>query len=148
MAAERIKKKQINTEKQELIIACKNDSPEKTMIQIASECNTSPSYVSEVLDRYGIIKVTLDDFKEHKADIFAGLQSRLLTNITAAEIQKASIQQRVVSAGILHDKEQELRGLNKSATRPLVIINKIAINTDHNNGDNTPIIDVECQNTA
>ena len=89
MAAEKIKKKQINTAKQELIIAAKTDNPNLGVTAIAEMCDTSHSYVTEVLQRYNISKVNLDDFKTYRADILTGLQARLLSSITAEEIQKA-----------------------------------------------------------
>jgi hypothetical protein len=114
------------TVKKEMILAEKNDHPLATLREIAKECDTSPSYVQEVLQQYGINTTSLADFKGHKADILAGLQSRILSKITDEVISKATLQQLSTSAAILHDKELDIRQPGRDS-QPMVIINQIQI---------------------
>jgi hypothetical protein len=53
-------------------------------------------------------------FKIHRADLFAGQQARVLSAITDADIKKASLRDKVISAGILFDKERLERGQSTS----------------------------------
>lgn len=52
----------------------------------------------------------LDDYKSSRADIFAAGQRKIIKSITNKDIKKASLLQRVTSAGILYDKERLERG--------------------------------------
>lgn len=122
MTAESIKRNQIATKKQQLIMAIKSNNPDITQTELAKQANTSQPYVNEVLKKYNIIKKNLDDFKEHKINILHGLQSRLLSSITDRDIQKASMQQKVVSFGVIEDKLAALEGRDTS-TMPLIQIN-------------------------
>jgi hypothetical protein len=127
MTAEKIKKtKQITTKKQELIMAIQASNPDFTQLEIAQQAGTSQSYVAEVLQKYNIIKKDLDDYKEHKINILQGLQQRIISSISDADIQKASLQQKVVGMGVIEDKLTDLQGRDKT-TMPLVIINRIQV---------------------
>jgi hypothetical protein len=142
MAAEIVKKNQINTEKQQLIIATKTENPEATLQVIADECDTSISYVSEVLKRYNITYKSLEDFKLYQADILLGIKQRIVTSISEEDLQRASLQQKLTSLGIAHDKEQQLRGLNPES-RPMIIVNEIKISNGQVEQDSIKqIIDV------
>lgn len=127
MSAEKIKKtKQIATKKQALIAAVKTENPEMNLEQIAECCDTSVSYVHEVLQRFNLIKKNIDDFKEYQAEILLGIKAKIIESITEDDYKKASLQQKLTSMGIVHDKEQELRG-NDKTTMPLVVINRIQL---------------------
>ena len=68
------------------------------------------SNISKVLQRYGVEERRVNKYKEYRADILAGLQDRLLSSIPDSDIQKSGMYTRVVSAGILYDKERLERG--------------------------------------
>jgi hypothetical protein len=112
------------TAKQRQIIDTRKQHPDLSLRQLATVCDTDHAYVSRVLQSYGISKQSIDEFKECKADILEGLSSRLLSSISNEDIQKASIQQRIVGAGILLDKANDAKGLSRVI--PMVTINMIS----------------------
>ena len=69
-----------------------------------------PSNITRVLQRYGAKEVQTTEFKNHRAEILAGLQERILSCITDKEIKKAAFGTKIVTAGILYDKERLERG--------------------------------------
>lgn len=129
------------TEKQKKILALKKQQPGASVREIARQAQCDNAYATRVLANYGIDYQKTQDYKNHQADILSGLQARLLSDISNEDLQKATIQQRVVSAGILYDKEQALRGNDKS-TMPLVIINKIQIGKTGEVEGNENVLDV------
>lgn len=102
------------TGKAEQIIALQTEHPKITRREVAKQVECSPSYVQEVLERYGILKENIDDYKEHRADILAGLQTRIIKSISEQDIQKASLLQRLSGLGIAYDKERLERGKSTS----------------------------------
>lgn len=62
------------------------------------------------MQRYGITHNLIHDYKSNRADIFAGLQHRLLQSITDEDIKKAPIGSRVLAAAQIYDKERLERG--------------------------------------
>lgn len=136
-----VKRKQITTKKQELIMAIQASDPDLTQLEIAQQADTSQSYVAEVLQRYNIIKKDLDDYKEHKINILQGLQQRIISSISDADIQKASLQQKVVGMGVIEDKLADLQGRDKT-TMPLVVINRIQVGKVEQSSGQESVIDV------
>lgn len=65
-------------------------------------CGTKNIY--DRLEPYKDDLKTLDDYKEHKADIFNLKQRELLSALTPAKIKEMSALQMVTSVGILNDK--------------------------------------------
>lgn len=61
-------------------------------------------------------------FKAHRADLFAGQQVRLLSAITDKDIEKASLRDKVIAAGVLYDKERLERGQSTSNVSMLFTI--------------------------
>ena len=109
------------TLKQERILNTKQDHPELTTREIAAICDTGHSHVIATFQRYHVDQVHIGEFKSHRADIFAGLQHRLLQSVTDTDIKKAPMGSRVLAAAQLYDKEQIERGHGADA-RPLVMI--------------------------
>jgi hypothetical protein len=101
------------------IIKIAQEHPDLTTRQIGTLAECSHVNVVETLKRYGISKPHLDNYKEHKADIIAGLQHRIASSITDKDIQKSPMGSRVLAMAQLIDKEQLLRGL---ATSNLAVI--------------------------
>ncbi len=64
-----------------------------------------------------------DDFKKHRADIFAHTQFRLLNSVTDEEIQKAPLGTKILAACQLYDKERLEAG--KSTGNIAVLISMI-----------------------
>jgi len=126
------------TPKQELILKTKQAHPDLNTVETAALCNTDHSHVVKTLQRYGINRRALNDYKNHRADVFAGLGMRLITSVTDADIKKAPMGTRVLAAAQLYDKEQLERGHGADA-RPLVVIqintavDKAVDNSNHNN---------------
>jgi predicted DNA-binding protein YlxM (UPF0122 family) len=54
----------------------------------------------------------LDTYKNHRADILAGLQAKILSNLDEDRLSKASAYQLVGSAMLLHDHERLERNLS------------------------------------
>lgn len=79
---------------------------------IARVFNCTPSAISHRLKRNGIVVEKLRDFKAGRAEIMAELQRRLVHSVKDEEIQKTSVRDRLVSAGILFDKERLQRDLS------------------------------------
>jgi hypothetical protein len=107
------------TTKQKKIILVKKDNPGLTTRQIATLADTDHSHVVKTLQRYGIQQEHLNRYKEHKADIIAGLQHRIASSVTDEDIQKSPFGSRILAMAQLIDKEQLLRGL---ATSNLAVI--------------------------
>lgn len=115
MTAEKIKphhltRKKPPTQKQADIIHLKKQNPRATATAIAKLAGADISYTIQVMQRYGLIAQNVNDYKQHRADILAGLQSRLIESITQADIQKAPVGSRVLAAAQLYDKERLERG--------------------------------------
>jgi exopolyphosphatase/pppGpp-phosphohydrolase len=63
-----------------------------------------------VCERYGIDLKHLESFKNNRADIFAGKQEQILASIDDVAIKCMPVAQRIISLGILYDKERLERG--------------------------------------
>ena len=104
------------TPKQLNIINTINTNPNLSTREVAKICDTDHSHVVRIMQRYYIVKEETDDYKEHRADILAGLQHRLIKSITDEEIKKAPIGSRVLAACQIYDKERLERGQATSFT--------------------------------
>ena len=80
--------------------------------QIARIQGCDRSNITRVLQRYGAIEQEVEDFKNHRADIFAGLQNRLISSITPDDIKKTPTGSRILAVAQLYDKERLERGLS------------------------------------
>lgn len=101
---------------------------------------------SNIIQRFNAIDYTparVEAFKRSRADFLAFTQSRILNSITMEDINKANLQTKVISFGILHDKEMIERrnaagiqiddcnmddlqsSLSRIATRAPLVINNI-----------------------
>jgi hypothetical protein len=123
MAAEKIKPYKLtqSTPKQRKILQTFTENPEKTITEIAHIAKATPSYAWEVLQQYGINKKRVDDYIQNKADVFAGLQDRIISSITDEDIKKAPFGSRVLALAQLTDKERVERGLS-NGDQPIMVI--------------------------
>lgn len=83
-----------------------------TLSQIAKLCGCSRQNVHQRLQAVAYDKAGLENFKRHRGDVFAFIQSKLLNSIDDQAIKSMSAAQRVVCTGILYDKERIERGLS------------------------------------
>jgi hypothetical protein len=79
---------------------------------IATLHDIERSTVSKILARYSIDHTQVKDFRDNRGDILAGLQHRIVTSITDADIQKAPMGSRVLAVAQLYDKERLERDLS------------------------------------
>jgi hypothetical protein len=96
------------------IISLKTENPRLTTSEIGKLVDCDHSNVVRVLQRYGIVARDTEEYKSYRADIFAGLQGKLLSSVTDKEIEKAALQVKITSAAILYDKERTERNLSNS----------------------------------
>jgi hypothetical protein len=87
------------------ILALATTTP-ATPPEIAESLNLSSQAIHQCLQRYGITPNTVDSYKKNRAEIFAGLQEKILQSVELEDIKSASILQRITAAGILYDKER------------------------------------------
>ena len=102
------------TPKEHAIIRTKHANHNLTSREIGKLVGCDQSHVSKVLKKYGIKHGDVTEFKKHRADVFAGLQNRILQTITLADIKKAPMASRVTAMAILNDKERLERGQSTS----------------------------------
>jgi len=82
-----------------------------TIQQIADRFNCAGSSVSEVLHRYMPGDIHIGAYRNHRLDIYANLEARLLQSLSDSDIKKKmSPAQRVMGAGILYDKQRIEQG--------------------------------------
>lgn len=125
-----------------------------TQAEIAEIANTSTAHVTQILNRYGIDRNALDSYKKHRADILAGKQEQILNSITEDDIKGMPVGQRVMSYGILYDKERLERGESTAnvdhihadiaalkALKLRVSTNQDGQNNVHNVTDNNQVVD-------
>ncbi len=70
--------------------------------------------VINLFKRHGIERERIEEYKGNRADFLAGLQERIIGSITEADLEKASLRDKVISAGVLYDKERLERGQSTS----------------------------------
>ena len=77
--------------------------------EIAGMLDIKPSTVYKALERHGIKPKRLQSYKDHRADILAAMQVKLLQQVDAERLKKASAFQLIGSVGLLYDKERAER---------------------------------------
>ncbi len=70
--------------------------------QIAKLLNCNPSNITRRLQDVELTK----QYVNHRPTVFAHIQRIILNSITDADIKKANLRDKIVSAGILYDKER------------------------------------------
>ena len=76
--------------------------------------------MSALLKRHGIDSEALTEYKEHRADLLAGIQRTILGHMDEDRLKKASAKDLTVAYGILYDKERLERGLSTQNTAVLM----------------------------
>lgn len=111
------------TDKHEKIIQVANENPNLSTREIGTLCDCSHPTVIRTLSRYHIEREALEDFKRNRADVFAGLQHRLISSCTDEDILKTPMGSRILAACQLYDKERLEQG--KSTGNIAVLIDQI-----------------------
>ena len=104
------------THKQATILKTKAEHPDLTVREIAAVSKCDHALVVRTLKRYGIKQVNVDQFKRCRADIYAGLQEKVLSSITEDDIKRTSMAARVLSAMQLNTNERLERGMSTNNT--------------------------------
>jgi len=82
--------------------------------QIANIVGTSRSNISQRLKEVEDQISWTTEFRANRAFLLSNLQHRIINSITPADIQKANLRDKIISAGILFDKERLEMGLSTS----------------------------------
>lgn len=85
-------------------------NPQLTMEEIGKINGVSHVAIVNLFKRHGIERKRIEEYKSNRADFMAGLQEKVLASITASDLEKASLRDKVISAGVLFDKERLERG--------------------------------------
>lgn len=93
--------------------------------QIAKLLNIDRSAVTRLIQRHGLNSEEDRLFKKGKADFLNSLQRRILNSITLAEIKKMATRDRIMTFGILYDKERLERGQATEIHDISPLVNKI-----------------------
>jgi hypothetical protein len=115
--------------------------PGLTTRQMGKLLECDHSTIVRAMERYGVNKQDTDHYKEYRADILAGVQSRLLSAITPGDIEKAGLRDKVVAFGILMDKERLENGL--STQNHAVIMASAVMEAEKMSKRNTPEVTPE-----
>lgn len=87
------------------MVEMKLRNPAVTTREIGKVVGRHHATVSRALKRYGIESKSVKDFRDNRANVLAGYQDRILRAIDDESLKKASLKDKVVSVGILYDKE-------------------------------------------
>ena len=128
------------------ILKARQDHPDLTVREIAAIAKCSHVNVIETLQRYGMDRKAVEDYRANKAIVWDGLSHRMLSSLTEEDIKKMPGAARVMSAGLGYDKARAEMGLSDDNTRPLVVIQiKGAAEVKGQVIDVTPVDKSSCQ---
>lgn len=99
-----------NTGAGDRAIALKLQYPDLSAGQIAKAVGCNPSNVHRVLARFKARLDDLQDYKEHKGDIWDSVAMRAVMSIDDVKLQTATAVQLATVAGIAFDKSQLVHG--------------------------------------
>lgn len=91
-----------------------NRCPGITTRELGALNNIDHTAVVRLFQRHGIERQQTEDYKGNRADFFAGMQEKIVASITQEDLQKASLRDKIISAGVLYDKERLERGQSTS----------------------------------
>jgi len=90
----------------ESIIEYADREPPLSYQEIADLVGCTKQNVHDRLRRVGYNRANAKHFEKNRAKTFQFLQSRILNSIDDQEIKDTPVYQRIISAGILYDKER------------------------------------------
>ena len=124
MSAEKIKKNPLSktTPRKAAILSAAMQHPTLSQRAIAKLTGTDSGNVCRTLKEYGITLESADNYVSHRAKIYQGIQAKILSEISNEDIQKASLKDKCVAAGILHDHERIELGQSTDKQPVLVLV--------------------------
>jgi hypothetical protein len=130
MTAEKVKKNPLSkttamrepTPRQVAIIATASQHPDLSERKIAAITGTDPAQVHRTLKAFGITTELTDDYVNHRAKIYQGLQAKIISSISAEDIAKAGLRDKCVAMGIIHDHERIELGQSTDKQPVLVLV--------------------------
>lgn len=88
------------------VLNTKKAHPNLSSRQIGKIAGCTHGNVIDILQRYGIVQKRTKSFITNRAEIFAGMQDRLLSSITDKDIAKMPAGSRLLGICQLYDKER------------------------------------------
>ena len=124
MTAEKVKKNPLSktTPRKAAILSAAMQHPTLSQRAIAKLTGTDSGNVCRTLKEYGITLESADNYVSHRAKIYQGIQSKILSAITAEDIEKAGLRDKCVAAGLLHDHERIELGQSTDKQPVLVLV--------------------------
>ena len=124
MTAEKIKKNPLTktTPKQAAIIATTLQHKDLSQSDIARITKTDKGTVSRTLQAFELKEELTRTYVNQRAKIYQGIQAQILSAITTEDIQKASLKDKCVSMGIIHDHERIELGQSTDKQPVLVLV--------------------------
>ena len=117
--------------------------------EIAKILNCERSNITKRRLDAGLYSADLKRFKDNRAEILAGLQSRVVNQLTDAKLEKASAYQLIGMLALLFDKERAERGKDIQALVGLAEVlgslhklRKVVEDTNKQGSNEPDIIDV------
>jgi hypothetical protein len=101
---------------QSKILKIKEQHPDLSTRKIADIVPCDHTSVVKCLHKYGIDAAGLESYKKHRGDILAGVGERIIKSVTDEDIKSMPVGQRMMSYGILYDKERLERGQSTAIT--------------------------------
>lgn len=77
-----------------------------TITECARDLEMSTTAVTNALDKENIRPGYLKLYKDHKANVLALMQKKILDSVSIEDLEKASLAQKMMGYGILYDKER------------------------------------------
>lgn len=109
------------------IIACTKKGTGMSEREIADTVGCDKRTVAAVLHKYGINQSELGEYKANRADIFAGVQERIVRSLQdEPDLKKVPYRDRVIALGVIGDKERLERGESTSNMAGIVKVLKAA----------------------
>lgn len=92
------------------VLAQVTKNPNLTTYELGKLNGVDHTAIVRLFQRHNIDRQRLEEYKSNRADFLAGLQEKVLAGITESDLEKASLRDKVISMGVLFDKERLERG--------------------------------------
>lgn len=111
------------------IVECTKKDTGMSNREIADKIGCDKRTVGAVLAKYGIKQDEVQEYRENRADIFAGKQKEILHALTLEKLQNASVKDLTIAFGTIYDKERLESGMSTHNVANLHSIADRAIKT-------------------
>ena len=112
------------------IIECGENATGMSRREIADEVGCDQRTVAKVLDKYGIKQDEVEVYKKNRADIFAGLQEKIVASMSGTDLEKVPFRDKTIALGVIGDKERLERGESTSNLAGIVKVLRAADSSD------------------